>query len=71
MKKAKMSRIQAELEAMKNIVHKLKKQKKEKPARQPLVINNVPPAPAYMPPLQSGSGNDDITNLMKNRILNF
>ena len=67
---AKVHRLEAELEAMKNIVKDLKK-KKDKPVRQPVVINNqLPPVQQYQPPAISG-GSNDIAELLKTRMLKF
>ena len=60
----KLQRMELELQAMKNIMTKLNK-KKEKQIRQPVVINNQVPMP------QQQTQNDDITNLLKTKILKF
>lgn len=62
-------KMKAKLEALESIVHKLKKTKKEKPIRQPVVINNqLPPTPQ---PQLINSGNNEMADLLKKRILNF
>ena len=67
---AKVHRLEAEVEAMKNIVRDLKK-KKDKPVRQPVVINNqLPPVQQYQPQVISG-GSNDIAELLKTRMLKF
>jgi hypothetical protein len=60
----KIQKLELELQAMRNIVSKLSK-KKEKQIRQPVVINNQVPMP------QQPTQNDDITNLLKTKILKF
>ena len=64
---AKVHRLQAELDAMKNIVKDLKK-KKDKQVRQPVVINNQ--LPPMQPQVISG-GSNDIAELLKTRMLKF
>jgi hypothetical protein len=67
-----VAKMKAELDAMKNIVHQLKK-KKEKSDRLPVVINNQLPQ-QYQPQQMQGHGNnnnDDISHMLKTRILKF
>ncbi len=59
---AKVQRLALEVEAMKNIVSKLSK-KKEKQNKVPVIINNHPAQPQQ--------NDDNITGLLKSKILKF